>query len=128
VLKTKTLVAQIPFLRLNGSGSLNIAEENMNFRFKASVHEKPVFADGEDLASLQGLMIPLTVTGAVASPSVGVDLGELAKSEISRKAQDMLLDKLGLNDPEDEEQEGGEPKKESTRDVLKKGLSDFFGR
>ena len=128
VLKTKTMVAEIPFLQLKGNGVLNIVEENLNFRFQASVHEKPVFPDGEDLAGLQGLVIPLTVTGAAASPSIGVDLGELAKSEAVRKGTDLLLDKLGLSEPDEEEQEGGEPKKDDAREVLKKGLRGLFKR
>jgi len=131
VFRSKTMVVQIPFLRLNGNGLLNTVEENMNFRFQASVHEKPVFPDGEDLAGLQGLMIPLTVTGAVASPSVGVDLGELAKSEAvkkaTKKAENLLLDKLGLT--ESEEEDGTDKsKKEDARDLVKKGLRDLFGR
>jgi hypothetical protein len=125
------MVVQIPFLRLNGNGLLNTVEENMNFRFQASVHEKPVFPDGEDLAGLQGLMIPLTVTGAVASPSVGVDLGELVKSEAvkkaTKKAENLLLDKLGLTEPE-EEDGTDKSKKEDARDLVKKGLRDLFGR
>jgi AsmA protein len=140
VLRTKTMVAEIPFLRLNGNGLLNTTEENMNFRFQASVHEKPVFPDGEDLAGLQGLMIPLKVTGAVASPSVGVDLGELMKSEAVKKAEEkakakakeLLLDKLGLTETESEEGQATEaapkPKKEDARDLVKKGLRDLFGR
>lgn len=129
VLTSKTMVAQIPFMRLNGNGAVNLAEETMNFRFQASVHEKPEFPDGEDLAGLQGLMIPLTVTGAVASPSVGVDLGELVKSEATRQAKGLLLDKLGLSDSDEEDNEGAdEPKKEDARDMLKKGLRGLFGR
>ena len=131
VFRSKTMVVQIPFLRLNGNGLLNTVEENMNFRFQASVHEKPVFPDGEDLAGLQGLMIPLTVTGAVASPSVGVDLGELVKSEAvkkaTKKAENLLLDKLGLTEPE-EEDGTDKSKKEDARDLVKKGLRDLFGR
>jgi hypothetical protein len=110
----------------------------MNFGFQATVHEKPVFPDGEDLAGLQGLMIPLKVTGSVASPSVGVDLGELAKSEAVKKveekakekAQELLLDKLGLTETESEEEQatGTAPKKEDARDIVKKGLRDLFGR
>jgi AsmA protein len=128
VLKTKSMVAEVPFLQMKGSGVLDLAAENLDFRFQAKVHEKPVFSDGEDLASLQGIMIPLTVTGAVASPSVGVDLNELVKSEVTRKAEELLLDKLGLADDSAEGQEDGEPKSDDARDVLKKGLRDLFGR
>jgi AsmA protein len=128
VLKTKSMVVEVPFLQMKGSGALDLAAENLDFRFQAKVHEKPVFADGEDLASLQGIMIPLTVTGAVASPSVGVDLGELAKSEASKKVEEMLMDKLGLTESDEAEPDGGEPKKEDARDLLKKGVRDLFGR
>jgi len=76
-LTSERMVAEIPFIRLNGNGVLNLVEQNMNYRFNATVYDEPIFADGEDLSSLKGLTIPLTLTGDLAAPSVGVDLAEL---------------------------------------------------
>jgi AsmA protein len=138
VLTSERMVAEVPFIRLSGNGFANLVEQNVNYRFKAKVHEKPVFEDGQDLANLQNLTIPLTVTGDMASPSVGVDLAEFVKQEAVRKAQDMLIRSLGLEKAEAQpdgdatEQAGDQateqPQEEDARDKLRKGLRDLLNR
>jgi hypothetical protein len=136
------MIAEIPFLRLNGNGVLNLIEQNMNYRFNAKVYDKPVFADGEDLSGLENLTIPLTVTGDLAAPSVGVDFTELAKNEAVRKGRDLLLEKLGLGelvpatedtatedsatDQSDTQEQPERSPRDDARELLKKGLRDLF--
>jgi AsmA protein len=145
VLNTKRMVAEIPFIRLSGNGIVNLVDQNLNYRLNARVFEKPVFADGEDLASLENITIPLTLTGNLASPSVGVDIAELTKQEAVRRAGNLLMEKLGLNEPDpepdatDESQagdstldvapeqaEGERSQQDDARDLIRKGLRDIF--
>jgi AsmA protein len=138
VLTSERMVAEVPFIRLSGNGFANLVEQNVNYRFKAKVYEKPVFEDGQDLANLQNLTIPFTVTGDMASPSVGVDLAEFVKQEAVRKAQDMLIRSLGLEKAEarpegDATEQAGDqateqPQEEDARDKFRKGLRDLLNR
>jgi len=146
VLRSDRLIAQIPFLRVTGNGALGLAEETLDYRFKARVLQTPEFADGERLNDLEGLTIPLNIRGTVADPKISVDLAEFAKSAAGKKIQDAIFKKLGL----DEKEKAGEPadsdpadgteaapqaqpeqeqeqKPESPEDVLKRGLRDLLG-
>ncbi|MGI9329430.1 MAG: AsmA family protein [Gammaproteobacteria bacterium] len=148
VLRSDRLVAQIPFLRVTGNGELGLAEETLDYRFKARVLQTPEFPDGERLKDLEGLTIPLDLRGTVAEPKIGVDLAEFAKSAAGKKLQDAIFKKLGLDEKEqnDEpadpapangseaapqaqpEQEQKKKKKEdSPEDLLKRGLRDLLG-
>jgi AsmA protein len=149
VLRSDRLVAQIPFLRVTGKGSLGLAEETLDYRFKARVLQTPEFPDGERLNDLEGLSIPLNIRGTVADPKIGVDLAEFAKSAAGKKIQDAIFKKLGLEEkkPADEpaasppadgtealpqaepepEQPKQEQKPESPEDLLKRGLRDLLG-
>ena len=130
---TDRLLLEIPFIRLDGNGTTNLAEQLMDYRFNARVFGNPNFGDGEDLSDLEKLVIPLTVSGDVAGPKVGVDLAELAKNKAVEKIQDRLLKKLGFDEPETPEdgttqdgESGGQAQPDTTRDLLKKGLRDLF--
>jgi len=154
---TRDMTAEIPFIRLTGNGVLDLVEQSMDYQFQAGVFEEPKFADGEDLAELKNVTIPLTLKGSMDAPTVGVDLAKLATNAATKKLQDRLLKKLGLEEPEtpsdgagtatadgataDTTAAGGattdaakaepEPEqsdKDAARDALKKGLRDLFKR
>jgi AsmA protein len=132
-LNSDRLLLELPFIRLDGNGTTNLVKQNMDYRFNARVFGKPDFGDGEDLSDLAKFTIPLTISGDVAGPKIGVDLASLAKDAAVQKGKDILLKKLGLDEPESQDEaatQGDEtsdqPQQESTEDVLKKGLRDIF--
>ena len=132
-LNTDQLLLEIPFIRLDGTGAMNLVEQNMDYKFDARVFGNPEFGDGEDYSDLEKFVIPLTVKGDIAGPKVGVDLADLAKNAAVQKAQDTLLKKLGLDDsePQDENatkdgETADKSEPDSTKDLLKKGLRDLF--
>jgi len=130
-LRSERLVAEIPFIRLEGGGLVNLVDDSLDYRLNARVLSRPDFPDADDLADLQRITIPLTITGTTVDPVIGVDLAALAKDAVVQTVKDRLLKKLGLGEPEDtgdEAAEGAEPEKsDSTRDLLKKGLRGLFG-
>ncbi len=131
MLRSEQLVAEIPFIRLEGSGLVSLVDDSLDYRLKARVLSRPDFPDADDLADLQRITIPLTVTGTTTDPVIGVDVAELAKDAAVQKVKNRLLEKLGLGEPEDtgdEATDGTETEKsDSTRDLLKRGLRDLFG-
>ena len=92
----------------------------------------------------------VTSGGHHAAPTVGVDLARLATNAATRKLQDRLLKRLGLEEPEEKSDgatadtattdssttdsattDKAEPEKSDkdvARDALKKGLRDLFKR
>lgn len=133
VLRSDKLIAEIPFLRVQGGGALNLLENQLDYRLNAKMLSRPNFPDADDLADLERLTIPITVKGDTADPTIGVDLEELAKDAAVQKAKDKILEKLGLDEPADAADTEGNAtdqgeKKDDARDLLKKGLRDLFDR
>ncbi len=99
VLVSERMFADIPFIRVSGAGRLDLVGKAMDYRVQAKVVEKPVFEDGTSLGDLAGLTIPITLTGALDKPKVGVDLKGLAAGVATQKLRDRLLKKLGGDEP-----------------------------
>ncbi|MGI9341536.1 MAG: AsmA family protein [Gammaproteobacteria bacterium] len=137
IMRSERLLAEIPFIRIDGGGALDMLENQLDFRLRARMLSRPDFPDADDLADLEKVTIPITVTGAADDPKIGIDLQELAKDAAVQKVQDRLLKKLGLDEPEDDAgdapaEDGSnatEPatEEEKPRDALKKGLRDLLG-
>jgi AsmA protein len=139
VLRTKEMLAEIPFIRMSGDGALDLAQKALDFRLQAAVIENPTFEDGSTLKDLKGLTIPLTLKGSTEKPKVGVDIKNLAAGAATQKLKDRLIKKLGLDEPAtDGAATGaagtsntapattGQPKEEKPRDQLKKTLRDLL--
>lgn len=99
VLASERMFADIPFIRVSGAGRLDLVGKAMDYRVQAKVVEKPVFEDGTSLGDLAGLTIPITLTGALDKPKVGVDLKGLAAGVATQKLRARLLKKLGGDEP-----------------------------
>ncbi len=125
VMHSNRLVAEIPFLRMTGTGSVDLLKQLLDYRLQAEVFDRPEF-DGEKLDDLTGLVIPLTVTGAVESPKIGVDLAGLAKSVAGKKLQDKLFKELGLDDSTEGKDTGQGEESRSTEDSLKRDLKKLL--
>lgn len=137
VLRSERLLAEIPFLRVNGSGALDLAGETVDYKLRAQVFETPVFPDGGNLDDLTGLTIPFAVTGAMDAPQVSVDMKNLAKDAVIQKGKQRLLEKLGLGAPDGagsgqpdtaqpSQQQQQQAPAEKPRDALKRSLRDIF--
>ena len=89
VVDTKKLQAQAPFMRVDGSGTVDIAKEKLNYLVKTKIVASDKGQGGEDLKELNGLTIPVKLKGALTSPDVSLDLGSLmeqkAKDEVKKK-------------------------------------------
>ncbi|MFW2404040.1 MAG: AsmA family protein [Gammaproteobacteria bacterium] len=136
VLRSEKLVAEIPFIRIQGGGAFDLLQNNLDYKLQAKMLSRPNFPEADDLADLEKVAIPIIVKGDPSSPTIGIDLAEAAKDAAVQKAKGRLLDKLGLGGSAEEGAagEGGEAadgteesaEPEDTRDMLKKGLRGLF--
>ncbi|MBN8281050.1 MAG: AsmA family protein, partial [Gammaproteobacteria bacterium] len=103
VLRTDRFSAEIPFLRVSGDATVNLPEAKLDSQLTALVFEKPVFGEDRSLEDLVNARLPLTISGPVADPKVGVDFSKLVrdalKDNVRQKLEDKLRDKLGLPAP-----------------------------
>ncbi|MFQ5548585.1 MAG: AsmA family protein [Woeseia sp.] len=109
VLRNDDLLAELPFLRLTGTGSVDLAEGLIDYSMSARVLEQPEFIDPvneTELADFTEAVIPLRVTGPLASPSVKPDIEAMAKARLKRQVekkgeelkQRLLRELLGADD------------------------------
>ncbi len=90
-----------PFLRLAGSGDIDIGESHLDYLLKASAVATAGGQDAKDLEHLKGLTVPVRLTGSFDKPSWKIEFAslvdEVAKAkveEVKQKAQEKLKDKL----------------------------------
>lgn len=88
VLRNDDFLAELPFLRLTGKGSVNFVEASLNYAMEARVLDSPEFAGQVSAAELKDFtsaVIPLKVSGSLASPSIKPDIDALIKQQIQKK-------------------------------------------
>ncbi len=118
---------------MSGDATVNLPKATLDSKLTALVFEKPVFGDDTSLEDLVNVRIPLTISGPVADPKVGVDLGKLAKEvltdSVRQSLEDKLREKLGLGKPAGEappaDGEQAAPPAQN-EDPLKKALDRLF--
>lgn len=127
-------LAEIPFIRLTGKGTADIAAATLDYSMQARVVEKPEFAgqvSDAELADYTQAVIPLRITGPFASPSIKPDVNALLRKELEKQGN-KLIDKLlgGEKKPAEGEETGEEQPEEekSPEDLVKDKLKDLFKR
>ncbi len=112
VLDSRDLVATADHLRVTGNGTVDLVREWFDFRFEPVVLEAP---QGQGLDDLEGIPIPVNLTGTFAHPQWNVDVVSALRSVAERelKGEGGLFKKL-------EESTGIKG--------LERGLRGLFGR
>ncbi|MCP5090372.1 MAG: AsmA family protein, partial [Gammaproteobacteria bacterium] len=142
VMRNDDLVAELPFMRLTGSGNVDLAAATVNYNLTARVLERPDALQGvteEELEDFTEAVIPLKITGPLSSPSVKPDIEKLLRKQVEEEVKDRLLDKLLGGKKKAPPADGaatddvpaeGEPEEaaeeESVEDQLKDKLKDLF--
>lgn len=146
VMRNDDLVAELPFMRLSGSGNVDLAAATVDYGLVARVLERPDALEGvteEELDDFTEAVIPLKITGSLSSPSVKPDVEKLLKKQVEKELKDRLFDRLLGGDkkeetPADATEEApadGEaedvpeeaPEEKDVEDQLKDKLKDLFG-
>ena len=122
VVTTRELIGDLPFLTVQGNGTVDLGRSEVDLGMVAEVHNSPDLAQDPLGSELRGRSMPFKITGSLENPKVSVDWESLLKSQ----ATDLILDKLGLGAQEDEteaETGDGETEETSSRDQLEKAAS-----
>lgn len=112
VLKNNDLKAQSPFLRVQGQGTANLVQETLDYQLGVAIVKTLKGQKGEALSELEGVTVPLKISGTFDQPKYGVDLEGIIKAKaeklIEEKRQDIEkelekgLDKLLGIEPDKE--------------------------
>jgi AsmA protein len=97
VFNNDDLVAELPFMRLTGSGSVNFAAGDVDYRLVARVLDKPELAgelSQEELDDFTEAEIPLRVSGPLTDPTIAPDIEDMVKQEVKKQVEEELKDRL----------------------------------
>lgn len=75
------LTIKSPFLRVGGSGDINLVNESLDYLAKIVISKTEQGQGGAELDELRGLELPLHVTGTFAAPNYKVELGDVLKQQ-----------------------------------------------
>jgi len=91
------LAGKSPLLRLGGEGDIDIGNEKLDYTVKATVVATAGGQGGKELADLNGVTVPVHLTGSFAAPQYKIDFGAVAagaaKALLEKKAGDILKGK-----------------------------------
>ena len=105
------LAVMAPLLRIGGAGDIDIGGSKLDYLAKATVVATAKGQGGADLAQLNGLTIPVKLTGTFDAPKYEVDYRQVASSAAKAQANEALKAK---------EDEAKAKLKDKLRDFLKR--------
>ncbi len=126
VITTQELSAQIPFMRVSGSGKINLPKESLNYLVRAKIVASDKGQGGEELQNLNGLTIPIKLKGSYLNPKVSLDisglLAEKTKAELEQKKEAFI--KENKEKFEQQKEQVIEETKEKVEEQVKEQLED----
>ena len=117
VFRNDDLLAELPFMQLTGNGSMDLPAATINYNMTARVFERPEFDEGataEELDEFTEAVIPLKITGPLASPSIKPDIQKMLKKEAEKEVKKRLMDKLFGAEEEPADGEAAQPSEGAT--------------
>lgn len=90
VAHNEDLSVKSPFLRLTGSGDVNIGEDSMDYLAKAAVVSTAGGQGGKDLAELKGVTVPVRLVGPFDALKYRIDFGAMATEVAKEKAKEAV--------------------------------------
>lgn len=121
VFTNDTLQAELPFMRITGTGTVDLATTAIDYRLTANISDRPEGRAGlteDEVSDFSKAVVPLRVTGELAAPSIKPDLEAMIRDRAKEAVQEKVQEK------EDEVREKVE---ERVRDRVNDRLRDLLG-
>lgn len=78
------LSAKSPLLRITGAGNANLVSEQLDYGVTATAVATAEGQGGASLTDLQGIAVPIRITGTFSDPQYGLDIETLAKAHAGK--------------------------------------------
>ena len=93
MLTSDDLAAASPLFRVSGSGQLDLANETINYTARPTIVETSKGQGGKELAQLDGVTIPIRLTGNLFKPKYKLDVQEAVKQKATEKVREQIKGK-----------------------------------
>jgi AsmA protein len=94
VITNNDLAGQLPFMRIDGRGKVDLAQETLDYRLGVEILDTPGVEAGAGAAELRGHTIPVHISGPFDELNYRVDVAEVLKEEAKSRIEDAVRDKL----------------------------------
>ena len=115
LLTNRDLNGRLDFMTIDGTGSVNLLDDTIDFDLVATMIDGPVLQSDPEMVRYAGSRLPLRVTGTIAEPSVLPDFGAIVRQQLSQEV-------------EEEVEERREEVREEVRDRLRDRLRGVLER
>jgi AsmA protein len=99
VARNDDLSAKSPFLRVAGAGTIDLVRGQLDYLAKATVVASAKGQEGQELADLNGLTVPVRLTGPIDDPAYRIEVGalatEAAKQQVEKRVGEQVRKQLG---------------------------------
>jgi len=95
LVKTRTLNAKSQTLTIDGGGRIYLVNEAVDLNIKAKINDDPAGFEGIKIKELQGVSIPIKISGTFSKLSYRPDLKSVLTSPQIQKTRKKLKKKLG---------------------------------
>ncbi len=88
VLTNRDLNGRLDFMTIDGSGTVNLLDDTIDFDLVATMLDGPVLQSDPAMVRYAGARLPLRVTGTIAEPSVLPDFAAIARQQITQEVRE----------------------------------------
>lgn len=90
LLTNRDLNGRLDFMTIDGTGTVNLLDDTINFDLVATMIDGPVLQSDPEMVRYAGSKLPLRVTGTIAEPSVLPDFAAIARQQISQEVDEAV--------------------------------------
>lgn len=88
LLTNRDLKGQLDFMTIDGTGTVNLLDDKIDFDLVATMIDGPVLQSDPEMVRYAGKKLPLRVTGTIAEPSVLPDFAAIAREQVTQEVQE----------------------------------------
>ena len=115
LLTNRDLNGRLDFMTIDGTGTVNLLDDTINFDLVATMVDGPVLQSDPEMVRYAGDELPLRVTGTIDAPSVLPDFAAIVRQQVSEEVEERV-------------DERREEVREEVRDRLRDRLRDAIER
>ena len=121
VVSSNDLDVKSPLIRIAGEGTADLVNELLNYTVRASVVATSSGQGGKELSDLNGLTVPVRLTGPLAGPTWQIDWVTAGREMLKSRAADELKERLKVDELQDKA-------KDKARERVGDALKGLLGR
>jgi AsmA protein len=88
LLTTRDLNGRLDFMTIDGSGTVNLHDDPIDFDLVATMIDGPVLQSDPEMVRYAGDDLPLQVTGTIAEPSVLPNFSAIVREQLSQEVEE----------------------------------------